>query len=343
MFKCAVCDVSANSVCHFRTHLATKKHILNVEKHKQSQLIVDSSANKVDNTQSDNAVDIKEVESKYVCKCCNKVLSSKFNLKRHLKTCDEVRELLNNKKEDFINELVNDVLNNKVDKSLLDGKQPINIVINNITNNNNTNNNNTNNTNNNVNVLQIQSPDDEYYQFWKERNINPVGFENLDMLSKTDIADRIHGSGLNAFMELIKVIYSNSQNHNVALYNKREKLVKYLNSNGEIEITTMQKMLDLLVQNNIDVLDKFLDDKDITIRKTYKSVIDKLKFIHEQDGDNPYFPKYVEALRLILLNISKSALEKIADFEQAITKDLNELEKMKNLTVPRTDLRLKPS
>jgi len=61
------------------------------------------------------------------------------------------------------------------------------------------------------------------------------------MLKQKDIADRIHGNGLNAFIELIKVVYADTQNHNVALYNKREKLVKYLNANGDVEITTFRK------------------------------------------------------------------------------------------------------
>jgi len=104
----------------------------------------------------------------------------------------------------------------------------------------------------------------------------------------------------------------------------------------------MQKMLDLLVMNNIDVLDKFLDDKDIPIRKTYQSIIDKLKYIHEQDGDNPYLPKYLEGLRLVLLNISKSALKNITEFENVITKNVDELQKKNSLSVPRTDFRLKP-
>jgi len=101
-------------------------------------------------------------------------------------------------------------------------------------------------------------------------------------------------------------------------------------------------MLDLLVMNNIDVLDKFLDDKDIPIRKTYQSIIEKLKLIHEQDGDNPYLPKYLEALRLILLNISKSALDKITEFETIIANDVEQLEKRNSLLVPRTDFRLAP-
>jgi hypothetical protein len=231
-------------------------------------------------------------------------------------------------------DIIDNLLGGKVDKSLLDGKQPTNIVINNT--------NKTNTKNININVIQYQAPDDEYYAFWKAHKVNPVGFENTEMLKNKDIADRIHGCGLNAFFELINVLYSDTQNHNVSIYNQREKLVKYINSKGEVEITTMQKMLDLLVMNNIDVLDKFLDDKDIPIRKTYKNIIDKLKFIHEQDGDNPYLPRYLEGLRLVLLNISKSALKKIAEFENLITTDITELEKKNSLSVPRTDFRLKP-
>ena len=90
-------------------------------------------------------------------------------------------------------------------------------------------------------------------------------------------------------------------------------------------------------------MDKFLDDNTITIKKTYKNVIDKLKEIHQQDGDNPYFTKYLAALRLVLLNISKSALAKITEFENIITNDMTELEKVKGLSIPSTALRLAPS
>ena len=337
MLKCAACNVTANSVCNFRTHLATKKHILNVERLERSQLIVDTTP--IINMNNRSILEDKqETISKYTCKCCKKELSSNFNLKRHIKKCEKAQQLINNNAVNIIDNL----LGGKIDKLLLESKQPINIVINNIT--NNTNNNTNTNTNNiNNNVIQFQSTDDEYYNFWKGRKVNPVGFENTDMLKNKEIADRIHGGGLNAFVELIKAVYSHAQNHNVALFNRREKLVKYINSSGEIEITTLQKMLDLLVMNNIDVLDNFLDDKDIPIRKTYKNIIDKLKFIHEQDGDNPYLPKYLEALRLILLNISKSALDKITEFENVITNDVAELEKKNSLLVPRTDFRLVPS
>lgn len=329
MFKCSVCDVTAKTICNFRTHLSTKKHILNVENVNQNAIIV------LDNSNLNINISTQIQKLKFICKCCNKELSTKYNLKRHIDTCSEVKDHLERQQLNAINELVNDIQTNNNLDQVLGGNQPINIVINNITN----------NTNNNlqVNVTQYKNSTDEYNDYWKLHNINPVGFENLDMLKNPEIANKIHGNGLNAFMGLVKAVYSDKTNHNMALVNQREKLVKFLNSKGEIEITTLNKMLDLLVQNNIDVLDKFLDDATIPIKQSYKTVIDRLKFIHEQDGDNPFFPKYVAALKIVLLNISKSALENMDEFENTISNDCEQMQKLKDLKIPSTELRLTTS
>ena len=67
-----------------------------------------------------------------------------------------------------------------------------------------------------------------------------------------------------------------------------------------------------------------------------------INFIHEQDGDNPYIDKYIDALKLVILNISSSALENMTAIEKVITQDFTEMEKNGRLVVPRSELRVNP-
>jgi hypothetical protein len=342
MFNCDLCDVSSTSIGNFRKHLNTQKHKDAVEKKKLDvQLSVSTqivSIPIVRQTQLvNNDTSDQSLTKSHICKCCKKTYYSIYTLKRHYKICKNAQQLISENTMDIIDNLLDKTASNE-------DKQNITIVINN--NNNITNNTNTNNINNNLNIeLSQDDPDAKYaafYELWSRYNVNPFGYENFDMLDNQAVADRIHGSGLNAFMEFISVLYSDKKNHNVALYNQREKLIKYLNATGKVKITSLEKMLNDLVMNCIDGLDKFLDRKDISIKKSYKNIIDKLKFIHEQDGDNPYIDKYIDALKLVILNISSSALENMTAIEKVITQDFTEMEKNGRLVVPRSDLRVNP-
>ena len=352
MFNCDLCDVSSTSIGNFRKHLNTQKHKDAVEKQKLdvqisvgTQIVSIPTINQtqlVNNDTPEQSLTKSPKSPKspksHICKCCKKSYYSIYTLKRHYKICKNAQQL--------ISENTMDIIDNLLDKTATsEEKQNITIIINNNNNTNNTNNN-TNNINNNLNIeLSQDDPDNKYaafYELWSRYNVNPFGYENFDMLDNQAIADRIHGGGLNAFMEFIAVLYSDKKNHNVALYNQREKLIKYLNATGKVKITSLEKMLNDLVMNCIDGLDKFLDRKDISIKKSYKNIIDKLKFIHEQDGANPYINKYIDALKLVILNISSSALENMTAIEKVITQDFAEMEKNGRLVVPRSELRANP-
>lgn len=343
MFACKYCQSDYSSYSHYKTHVATKKHRESLAKLSISNnTIAQSSINSGQITQTQESTQPEEQSGNFKCKCCNKVLVSKFSLKRHYKICKVAQDLIDENTMNIIDNLLES-------KKIADDKQNITIVINNNTNNiNNTNTtNNINNTNNNnLNIeLSKDDPDAKYnafYGLWNRYNVNPFGYENLSMLDDPKVADRIHSGGLNAFTEFIHALYSDKKNHNVALYNQREKLVKYLHSGGKVKITTLEKMMSDLVMNCIDGLDRFLDRKDISIRKCYKNIIDKLKLIHEQDGENPYIDKYLDALKLVILNISSSALETITAIEKAITKDVADLEQSGKIIIPSSALRLDP-
>jgi hypothetical protein len=339
MFTCCVCNIELSSVYKFKQHVLTKTHIskLSVKQHSLNEPNTVAISQLAQST--NNLVTTNVIKTPSVCKYCDKKYSTIYNLKRHYDTCKPFIQFMENEKNKIINDISNGVCNTNNLSGLptLNNGTPINIVINNITNNN------TLNGDLNISVTNTINKEDEFYEFWKHNKVNPVGFENTEMLNNQAIADKIHGNGLNAFMEYIKAVYSNTENHNVTIYNKRDKLVKYISANGNIEITTLNKILDMLVMNNIDGLDVFLDRKDISIKKSYKNIIDKLKFIHEQDGDNPYLETYIRELYLIILNISTSALTKITALEKALNNTSDELSMVKSkLVVPRTDFRTVP-
>jgi hypothetical protein len=339
MFVCSICGIALSTVYKFKQHILTKNHIANLAKQPNF-----NSPNKIEiipetsNTNTEQLIETKQSKSpNYCCKYCSNSYYSNYNLKRHYETCKKFAEYMATEKKKLIRQnMIDNIVDNiQIQAHSIDtNDQPINIIINN---------NIVNNTLNGNLVVAIGNSVDkeqEFYEFWNTVNVNPVGFEDTGMLSKQEIADKIHGGGLNAFVEYVRAVYSNKKNHNVGLFNKREKLVKYITANGDVEITTLNKMLDLLVMNNIDGLDVFLDRKDISIKKTYKNIIDKLKFIHEQDGENPYLEKYIKELYLIILNISRSALAKISKLETMLTNTSNELALAKSgLVIPRTDYR----
>jgi 2-phosphoglycerate kinase len=119
MFQCKLCNVTAKSVCNFRTHLSTAKHIQNAEKHNSiiPKLDTTNNANISTTTNTSNISSLNT--SKFACKNCNKELTSKYNLKRHFKTCQKTQSLLETLNDNVLNNLskqnnkliVNDIIN----------------------------------------------------------------------------------------------------------------------------------------------------------------------------------------------------------------------------------------
>jgi len=100
MLTCLICNVSSPSMCNFRTHLASKKHIKNLEKHHANL----NNNNKELTTNKQNNEPLNN-STQFNCKYCSKILSSKFNLKRHFKTCDKTNSVLDTLNNNLLNQL----------------------------------------------------------------------------------------------------------------------------------------------------------------------------------------------------------------------------------------------
>lgn len=360
MTECIICKIKISQIYNYRKHLSTKIHIRNVEK--LNSLKSNQVSDEVDirdsisglestyfipinsNTElgqllgsENNQLEIPnniKLKSKFICKCCNNSFASNFSLKRHIKTCGAIQLLLS--KTDNVSAIA-DYFNKSNDN--IPAASNVTIIVN-----NNTINNTINNTlNGDININVGNATKDEIYDnfinYWKIMGSNPFGFEDTKMLEDKNVYNDVHANGLKAYKAYIKHVYSNAANHNVALYNKREKLCKYLNSKGEISIVSLDSILIEMVMNNLDSLDAFLDRTDIPIKPQYKNMIDKLKEIHMQDGDNPYLNEYIAEMRIVLLNTSDSALKNIKRFHENLEK-YNLEHTGQKLIVPSTDKRI---
>lgn len=116
--------------------------------------------------------------------------------------------------------------------------------------NNNTQNNTHNITNNNINLTQNNT---------NNIIIMPFGCEDLSMLTD-DKRKYIISRGLSAYSILLDEVYKHPQNHNVHLYDKRNKLVKYLDSNNNIKVVKFKDAIEDIVYTNLDRIDDFLEE-----------------------------------------------------------------------------------
>ena len=122
-----------------------------------------------------------------------------------------------------------------------------------------TNNNSNNITTNNINLTQNNN----------NIIIMPFGNEDLSMIPP-DMQKYIISRGFSAYSILLDELYKNPQNNNIHLYDKRNKLVKYLDTDKKIKVTKFKEIVEDIVYANIDRIDEFLDEH-------YDSLDDKKK------------------------------------------------------------------
>lgn len=153
----------------------------------------------------------------------------------------------------------------------------------------------TNITNNNNNINLTQNNNNFY--------IMPFGNEDLSMITE-DMQKYIISRGFSAYSILLDELYKYPQNNNVHFYDKRNKLVKYIDSNNNIKVIKFKDAIEDIVYTNLDRIDEFLDEH-------YDSLDDKKK-------------KYAAKLLDAHSNASKKK-EKIKEYNTITDCKINEI------------------
>ena len=143
-----------------------------------------------------------------------------------------------------------------------------------ITTNNNTQTNINNTTNNNINLTQNNTNNNII--------IMPFGSEDLSMIND-DMQKYIISRGFSAYGILLDVLYKYPQNNNIHFYDKRNKLVKYVDSNNNIKVTKFKDAIEDIVYTNLDRIDEFLDEHYDSLDEKKKKYAAKLIDAHSNE------------------------------------------------------------
>ena len=115
--------------------------------------------------------------------------------------------------------------------------------------NNNTINNTTNNDNSTINTTNNPVI-----------NINPVGSESYDHLTAKDIDSVLRSGKGGCFKKLAKLMYKCVENHNIAFHNRKDGLVKHVNSDGDVAVGNEPHVINRVVTSVEDKLEEYIKE-----------------------------------------------------------------------------------
>ena len=147
----------------------------------------------------------------------------------------------------------------------------------------------------------------------------PFGQEDLSMISD-DIRKNIITRGYCAFGALLDEIYKYPQNNNIHLYDKRNGLVKYIDTNQNVKVTKLKTVIEDIVGNNFDRIDYFIDEHIDTVDSRLKKYVEKLRDAHtDREEKRKRKDKYAEVSVCKLNEIAgecKANFEKLKSIKQ---------------------------
>ena len=239
MYNCELCNYSSIKKSNFFKHLKTKKHLNNEKKEDVKTLKSSILPHKT----SENLTNVREVphktsqnltnlEKKNICEFCGKNFKRKDNLKRHLKKyCKEKK---NKNTNDFLLKELEETRREKdklydyIEKLIEKSGNTYNIE----------------NTQNNQIVL------------------NNFGSEDISHITDKFMEKILNIPYVSVQKLIEKVHFSNKkpENKNIALTNKKEKMIKIF-KNNKWKYKSKDEIMDEIINTNYTRIDDFYSEK----------------------------------------------------------------------------------
>ena len=225
-YKCIYCNYATTKCSNYKKHLNTKKHFSSVNRFSNTNTPrhPETPRNTLRHPETPRNIDLS-YSNDNKCKYCGILINNKHMLRHYINACIDIPDKIKNKY--IIKHNKNGNSKKKLELVEYNNKGS-RIVNNNTLNNNNIVNNIINNT----------------------LSINPVGKESIDHIGKKRIFE-ILGSGDDMLKEFCKDLYGVNENLNVYL-DFRTKLITFVNKENELEIETMNRMLQKMVYSHMD-------------------------------------------------------------------------------------------
>jgi hypothetical protein len=242
-FVCKLCSAGFNRFTVYKKHVE--------QSHVSSP--VDNRIKEVGakNVRESSTVSSGDLQDKLVCEYCSREFSTKSNLNRHVKYSCRVAgdKILESLPVATASSLLTTLLSTAKTLSGGNGRVVDNRMI------NRTSNTNTNNGILNTNNGTINNDNRVLNQ---HIHINPLGKESLDHITKEHKIE-ILKQGIGAVAALVNAIMTVPENRNIAISDKRNCKVMFVNRDGKVEIGALAKVIALYTTYNIDRIDEFLD------------------------------------------------------------------------------------
>ena len=133
--------------------------------------------------------------------------------------------------------------------------------------------------------------------------ITPFGKEDISMICDAKQRAIIEHEKL-AFEFLLKELYAHKTNYNIFISDKRNGLVKYLNDDNKLQVGQLNDMLGEMVENHKKILDDFIDKFGASFKGGVPDRLMELKDDHECGERDD---KYKKISKKKLLEISEAA------------------------------------
>lgn len=268
LYYCEYCNINCKSKYIFDTHIATKKHIKNVQL-------------------ANNTAPVTKLD--HTCTICNKTYTKYGHYTNHIAKC----------KSKISSSLVasgipiNDVSNvlatidSKLNLTPHTTQQASNIH--NISQNAQTIHNG-NTTHNTQNIY-----------------ITPFGKEDISMICAAKQREIIEHEK-RAFEFLLKELYAHKTNYNIFISDKRNGLVKFLNDENKLQVGQLNDMLGEMVENHKKILDDFIDKFGASFKGGVPDRLLELKDDHECGERDDKYKKLSKRKLLEISESAKSLL-----------------------------------